>query len=577
MSESYGERVQERLRMLQVYDTTLRYGADIAIDRGGALGTFRRWMQARLYRPGVPLPPLSVPTRVRLMLQDLGPTYVKVGQLVSSQARVLPDEWERELARLQSDVRPFPVEDARRVIQEELGAPPERVFAEFDAVPLAAASLAQVHRAVLHDGRPVAVKVRRPNIERQLRADIGIMRRMAGVAERRAEWARQVGLSGVIDTFGHSLLRELDYRIEAHNARRLAANLADIEGVHIPEVIREHSARRVLTLEFIDGVPASERDAIVAAGLDPVAIGDAGVRAAIKMLLIDGFFHADPHPGNVLVNLGTGELTFIDTGMVGELTVGQRMKLVNLLTTLQGGDLMALGQALRGISSPYRHTDERAFDREFERTIAPILDVAPGQPLPMADVLSSAFGVLRDHGFRVDPDLSLAIKALTQAEAFTSVLYPPGSSASFAPKAATMARELLDERLTAQRLGEYAKRQATYAVREAAQQLPPLDELAKTWFRVLRKGQVSVKLDLSDLDERLDRAEDISRLVTVGVLVAGVMVGGGVAATVSPGGSLGWLRDVALVGFTAALVVAAVLVLSLVRRYAQGQAARRRR
>jgi ubiquinone biosynthesis protein len=341
---TYRERVDERLRLLQLYEVFVRYGSDAIFDRG-LVGDVRRTLQGWFY--GTRVDPLTAPEKMRLMLQELGPTYVKLGQIVASRADTLPAEWEAELAKLQSHVRPFPVDEARAIIESELGAPPEKLYDYFDPTPLAAASLAQVHRAGLVDAGPVIVKVQRPNIESRVRADLLVLERAARLAERRSVTAAESGILAVIEEFGAALLLELDYRVEAYNARRLARNLEGLPGVGVPGVIRELSTRRVLTAEFIHGVEANHRDAIVAAGLDPVEIADNGVRAAIKMILVDGFFHADPHPGNVLVDLDTGALTFIDTGMVGELGLRQRLHLVGLLYTTTKNDPRALAQSLR--------------------------------------------------------------------------------------------------------------------------------------------------------------------------------------------------------------------------------------
>ena len=206
--------------------------------------------------------------KVRLLLQDLGPTFVKLGQIVSSQGRMLPLEWEHELARLQSDVRPFAYEDVRTIVGESLGAPPETLYESFNPVPLAAASLAQVHDATTHDGRRVAVKVQRPNIHEQLHSDIRILTRGASWLERRLAWARDGDLKGMVREFGSTLVRELDYSIEAYNARRLERVLAPIDAVHVPAVDTTLSSNRVLTLEFIEGVKSTDTEAIDAAGLD---------------------------------------------------------------------------------------------------------------------------------------------------------------------------------------------------------------------------------------------------------------------------------------------------------------------
>jgi ubiquinone biosynthesis protein len=555
------ERIAERVRLLGVYEILLRYGTDALFDRR-TVGDLRRSMQNWLYRPAEPFDRLPTPTKLRLLLQDLGPTYVKFGQIVSSRADALPSAWESELAKLQSDVRPFAADEAREVIVSELGAPPEKLYASFDPRPLAAASLGQVHRATLADGREAVVKVQRPRIEEKVRSDLRILHQTAATLERRTAWARELALTEVVAEFGATLLLELDYTIEAYNARRLAHNLADVEGVHIPEVVRSLSSSRVLTMEYVDGVRATERDAILSAGLDPVEIADAAVKASIKMMLIDGFFHADPHPGNVVVGLDDGVVNFLDAGMVGTLTLRQRFSLVNLLSTAAHRDTLDLAKALRGLSQPIggASVDDRSFEREFERTVGPLMDVEEGEVLQLAKMMSRAVDLLRDHQLRPDPQLSLALKAMMQAEEFTKLLYPPGSSASFVDKATHMTEELVRKTVTRSAVADYARRQAVSAAREAAQNSPSLQEIAGLWLRQFRAGKFELKIDASDLDARIDRVNDVTRLVTIALIVVGVVIASAIAATAGPTGSLDKLRDAALVTYAAATVVATCMV-----------------
>jgi hypothetical protein len=223
---------RESLRIAQVYHTVLRYMLDMVVDHGPLAGVRRRF---QFWLHDVPQEPVALDTaaKTRLLLQELGPTYVKVGQLVSSQSQVLPDDWERELARLQQNVAPFPYEQVHRIVVAELGAPPEDLYEHFDEVPLAAASLGQVHRARV-GGEEVVVKVQRPGAARQIRADLGIMRNLTRFLERQAQWAREVGLAEVVDEFGKNVIAELDYYGEAYNARKLADNMLDIPGVRVP-------------------------------------------------------------------------------------------------------------------------------------------------------------------------------------------------------------------------------------------------------------------------------------------------------------------------------------------------------
>jgi len=398
------DKVRENLRLQQVYNTLLRYGTDVLFDQWPVVGDFRRAMQAWAWGLPKDLEPPTLPVKVRLMLEELGPTYVKVGQIVSSQASTIPSDWEAELVKLQSDVPPFPSDQVRQIIIEELGAPPEELYATFNPQPFAAASTAQVHRATLHDGTPVAVKVQRPYINTQMKADIGIMQNAARVVSSRSEYVRSVDLVGMLEEFGTGALNELDYTGEAYNAFRLGQNLAAIPGVHVPTVYMHLSTSKVLTMEFVKGVKANNVEAIEKAGLDRDALGRAALKAIIKQLLIDGFFHADPHPGNILVNLQTGVLTFIDTGMVGELSMMQRMNLIQLLMAVSQSDVSAMGQILRSLSTPFvDNVDDRAFYHDFERRMGRY--VYGGAAISFGQAVNVSFDLLREHqaefGFRV--------------------------------------------------------------------------------------------------------------------------------------------------------------------------------
>lgn len=246
------DTLNENRRLQQIYGSVLHFAGDWAVDRT-VLGGPRRRMQRWIYQMDDTPPQLSTAERTRILLEGLGPTYVKLGQIVSSQASTLPDDWRRELDRLQSEVPPVPFEAARQVVIDELGAPPEELYADFARTPLAAASLGQVYRATLHDGRDVVVKVQRPNLDSQVRADLGIIRLMSSYAERRSSYAREIGLASMLDEFGSTLADELDHYGEAYNMSRLAANLADIPGVHIPTIERSLSTKRVLTQESSAG------------------------------------------------------------------------------------------------------------------------------------------------------------------------------------------------------------------------------------------------------------------------------------------------------------------------------------
>ncbi|MFC2036702.1 ABC1 kinase family protein [Chloroflexota bacterium] len=568
------DSVRESLRLQQVYNVFLRYGWDLAFHRWRLLGSLRHSMQRWVWQLPDEVAEPTTPAKVRLMLEELGPTYVKMGQIVSSQASVIPAEWEVELEKLQSDVPPFPAAQVREILEEELGAAPEELFATFEIEPLAAASTAQVHRATLFSGERVVVKVQRPGIPAQMKADLGIMQRAVRVAAQRSEGLRAVDLEGMIEQFSESVLAELDLLGEAYNAIRLTENMAGLEGVHIPCMYPELSTPRVLIMEFIEGVKISDIEAIEAAGLERETVARNALRAVIKQLLIDGFFHADPHPGNVLVNLQTGQISFLDCGMVGQLDLTQRMNLIQLIFALQQGDVSGMGQILRHLSVPFRgKVDEKAYQRDFERVISRQLYV--GGSAGFGQTVNLGLDLLRSHGLRLDPNLTMAVKALMQAEAFATLLYPEGG---IVEDGTEMVKEMAVDAVTADKVVEVVKDQVMMTAREALKRLPSLQEATMGWLDQYQKGRFEVYVDTSGLDKSVDKLARFGRQVVVATILVGMLIGSAIAtsilAFIEPEDQI-WVFFFRLsyLGFVVAMAIAIVIVLRLLWRWIRGETA----
>jgi ubiquinone biosynthesis protein len=567
------DNVRESLRLQQVYNVFLRYGWDLAFQRWRLLGTLRHSMQSWVWQLPDEIEEVTTPVKVRLMLEELGPTYVKMGQIVSSQASVIPAEWEDELEKLQSDVPPFPGAQVREILEEELGAAPEHLYAEFDIQPLAAASTAQVHRATLFSGEQVVVKVQRPGIVSQMKADLGIMQRAAGVATRRSEQLRAIDLEGMIDQFSDSVLAELDLLGEAYNALQLTENMAGLKGVHIPTIYPELSTSRVLTMEFIQGVKISDIMAIEAAGLEREVVARSALQAVIKQLLIDGFFHADPHPGNVLVNTQTGQITFLDCGMVGQLDLTQRVNLIQLIFAVQQGDVAGMGQILRNLSVPFAgKVDDKAYMRDFQRAISRQLYVGGSG---FGQMVNLGLDLLRAHGLRLDPNLTMAVKALMQAEAFTTVLYPQGGIVA---EGAEMVREMALQAVTADKVVDVVKEQVMMTGRELLKRIPSLQEATIGWLDQYQKGRFEVYVDTSGLAKEVDKLARFGRQVVIAMMLVGMIVGSAIAtsviALVQPDGQYwGFASRLAYLGFVVPMVVAILIVLRLLWRWIRGVSA----
>lgn len=571
MRRTTADKVRESIRLQQVYNVFLRYGWDMLFERFGIINDFRLGMQRWIWRLPPNLPHASTPVKTRLMLEELGPTYVKMGQIVSSQSSVIPPDWGEELEKLQSNVPPFPVDEVRATIIEELGAPPEELYASFDPVPLAAASTAQVHRATLHSGQQVVIKVQRPHIHRQMKADLGMMQYAAGVVSGRSQGLRTIDLVGMLEQFSSSVLDELDYNGEAYNALRLAEILEDVEGATVPKIYLDLSTSRVLTIEFVPGVKISDLDAIDAAGIDRESLATKALRAMIKQLLIAGFFHADPHPGNVLVNLDTGDITFIDTGMVGELSVQQRINLIQLLMALQAEDSAAEAQILRSMSVPFiEPVDEQAFIHDFERKMGRF---NYRTAVPFDEITNVGLDLLREHGLRLDPNLTMAVKAMVQLEAIATMLFPSGGIVN---QGTPIARAMVMKELDTDKISNILKKQLAMSARDVMNQLPTLQEATSKWLDQYKKGRLEVYLDTSGFTPQVNKLSRLGRMIVIALMLAGMLIASSIASTVlifseNVGGAWLQLFRVAYFGYLFSMVVAAMIVLRLIWRWLRGE------
>lgn len=345
----------------------------------------RQWIMARTGQDPVETPKVSTPERARLLLQDLGPTFVKFGQMAASQSSSLPQVWGDELAKLQSDVPPFEYAQVESIIERELGKPPHEVFAEFSQEPLAAASIGQVHRATRHDGEKVAIKIQRPNIMPKIQEDLSIMHSLAVSLEGTTKAAKELGAVRSVDEFATSLMEELSYRHEARNTERLSKNLENFPRIRAPKIYWDTSSDRVLTMEFIVGVKVTDIEALDAAGINRHELCTDFVRCVGQQILVDGFFHADPHPGNISVTLDTHELVFLDMGMMGFIDKNQRRELTNLMLAIFNRDSVALTRVAFDLGTPFREVNRPKLTRDIERLLAGLLDA------PLREVGAGSF------------------------------------------------------------------------------------------------------------------------------------------------------------------------------------------
>ncbi|ADU51472.1 ABC-1 domain-containing protein [Thermaerobacter marianensis DSM 12885] len=383
---------------------------------------------------------------LRQALEELGPTFVKLGQLLSTRPDLLPPEVLRELGRLQDRVPAFPFEEAAAQIEQELGRPVHQLFARFDPRPLAAASIGQVHAAQLPDGRPVVVKVQRPGIRHTIEADLALLMDLAELAERYSPWAAFYPFRDIAAELAASLRAELDFVREGRNAQRLARLLAGRPEVRVPQVIWEYTTPRVLTLERLEGAKLSE-----VGGLEPAAarrLARTLVDAVLDPLFRAGFFHADPHPGNILLLPG-GRVGLVDFGITGQLDRTTRRRLAGAVIALWRGDAGALLQAVEGLATVPPGTDRRRLRRDLELLLDRYGDV-PLSQLDLTEMLPVFFELLRRHRVRVPADLALVGKTLLSLQGVVRAIDP---DLSVLDLARPMGRRLLRQYLSPAEVG----------------------------------------------------------------------------------------------------------------------------
>ena len=500
----------------------------------------------------------SGPARIKAMLQQLGPTYVKIGQMMASRGDILPPEWIAELATLQSDAAPFAYEDVADIISKELGADPDALYATFEHEPFAAASTAQVHRATLPDGRLVAVKVQRPRIAAKTQADLGVIQELALVAERRLAIARKVGLADIVGEFAAGVLKELDYRNEAYHARRLADGMTRFPQVHVPAVHDELSGQRVITMEFVKGIKLSKADELRAAGFDTTELGTVFIRSIIKQVLVDGFFHGDPHPGNVLGDPESQRIVFLDLGLVGHLDSTQRMDLLGLIYAIKEIDIPGIGDGLIALGKPTHTFDEPGFRSDIDRLAHQYLIY--GKATTLGSALGAFLGAVFDNGLRLDSQLTLAIKAVIQAEETARTL---SFDIDLGEAAVSEARAALLESFTPERLQKQLQGSAVRIGKELARRAPSMEGAALQWLDMFNSGKITVEVDTKGLEHSIASVSDIGRQATVGVIVVGQLIGTAIVMAILLQPELSQFQGVAylaMIAFAVTLVVSFVVL-----------------
>lgn len=548
-------------RLHDIASILIRYGFGDMVKRLGLERLLEKAGRALNWTRFEELLRLDPPQRVRKAMEEMGPTFIKFGQILATRVDLFPPDWITEFEKLHDRVPPLPFEKLRSQIEEDLSGSVSEVFVEFDETPLAAASIAQVHRARLPDGQQVIVKIRRPGIRPTIEADLRLLERLVGIVEHEFPDVSRFHPQEVLRQFKISLRNELDLLTEGRNTERAADNFAGDPTIVIPKVYWEYCGERINVQQYIEGIAGRDLKALDATGLDRKILAQRGADAVLKMVLIDGFFHADPHPGNFIF-LPENRLAFIDFGMVGSLSESRRDQVVDMLNAIVVRDAATVVDVLLDWAGEPAPSTERLV-AEVGMFIDKYHGVALKQ-LRLGDMLTEMTSLMRDHQLTLPPDLTMLFKALITLEGTGRQLDPDFDIVA-------QATPLLQQASVLRYHPDTLLRKGRRNLASLMSVLSALPQDIRRLMRLLRSGAVNVHVDLSQLDRfgmLMDRAA--SRL-TVGMVTASLIIGSSIVMTVSGGPTLFGLPALGVLGFTAAGIGGLWVLISIWKTSRRGE------
>jgi ubiquinone biosynthesis protein len=499
----------------------------------------------------------DVPPKAEELTDDLermGPTYIKLAQLMSTRPDLIPPPYARALSRLQDNVEPFGFEEVERIVTEELGVRLSRAFSTFEATPLASASLGQVHRATLRDGREVVVKVQRPGIRERIAEDMDALAELAEFADKHLEAGRRYGFGELLEQFRRSLNGELDYRREAANLTRLGKIVAQYDALVVPEPVDDFTTATVLTMDYIRGGKVTDLGPLARMELDGGRLAEQLFQAYLDQILVEGFFHADPHPGNVLLT-DDNRLALVDLGMVAQVPALMRKQLVKLLLAISDADGKAAADAAIALGRPLQDFDSAAFCSRASQMV----EQTAGMDLEELDAGSMVMELMRisgDHDLRLPPELSMLGKALLNLDQVARELDP-----EFEPSEAISrhANSIMESQM---RTSSGSAFSALLEARDFVEQLP--GRVNKV-MDAMAEGTFHLEVHAFDEAELMRGFQKLANRLTMGLVVAALIVGAAMLMQVETTSKLWGYPTLAIVCFLSAAAFALLLLMSILR------------
>jgi ubiquinone biosynthesis protein len=489
-------------------------------------------------------------------LEELGPTFIKLGQLLATRADLLPNSHIEALARLQDDVEPVAFDAIREVVESELGGRLSNLFTSFDEQPLAAASLGQVHRAVLRDGREAAVKVQRPGIREVVARDLEVLHGVASFLDDHTEAGERYHLDEIVDEFERSLTRELDYRREAVSLTELADNLSRFDRLLVPEPVTGLTTSRVLTMGFVDGTKLTSLSGLARIDLDGGALVEELFRAYLQQMLADGFVHADPHPGNVLLT-PDGRLALIDVGMVIRLEQSAREQLLRLLLAVADGEADAAAEVALAMGRPTSFFDEEGFRRDVAALIGSYHDLPP-EDTQVGRILTEVTRISGEDGVRPPTELTLLARTLMALDQVARELAPDVDVDA-------AVRRYASEVLTSTMLDELTPSSLLRGLLDTKEFVEQLPARANAILGSLADGSLRVRVDAVDAEPLIEAIKKLGNRVVAGLVLAALIVGAAMMARVETQATILGYPALAFVFFVVAGLLGFWLVVTILR------------
>lgn len=495
--------------------------------------------------------------RIRLVLEDLGPTFVKLGQLASTRSDLLPEPIIRELIKLQDQVPPFSSESAKGIIEQELDDAIEDIFSWFEESPIAAASIGQVHLAKLKTGEDVAVKVQRPGALQMVVRDLEILRDLTALAEKRWVWVKQYQIARLVEEFASSMRAELDYTQEGRNAEKIALQFQNDETVCIPRIFWQYTSSRVMTMEYVRGISLSHQEELVAKGYDLKETAEKLVESMLHQIFIEGFFHADPHPGNLLVRKD-GSLAYLDFGMVGRLSEEMKDHLSSLIIALMRKNTDSMVRAVLRLGMMPEDGDIRELRRDLDSLREQYYNI-PFSEISMGTALNDLFAVAQRHKVMIPPDLTLLGKALLTMEGVIEKLDP---TLSIIDMAEPFGRKLIKDRFSTRNL----RKKLLGGAAGLAEALFDLPDQARQISSLISKGKLKVEISVPEMEALMRKLDQISNRLSFSIVLLAfsiIMVGLIIGSSLNQQSSVLWHFPVIGTGFIVALLMVLWLLFSI--------------